>query len=311
MCGQTFQSHAMKNDDTLPEMLFVVGAPRSGSAVLLNFLTVPKSVAWIPQKLEESPDKLILAKRANKLNWPLLGEFYLERRSAWKSVPEPAQGEAFWRHHLNGFSPSDAEPYLPGPEHIKEGEGEKLREVVKEICHYQRRSAFVAEYNGFPRIRLLRHIFPEAKFIQVLRDPRSVAYQMVKRAQGANIPLWKAREKWAVLMPETLQARLKELPESPLNFCGVLVRWYHELYETEMAELPESDRMEVAYSDLLSRPDNILNKVMGFANLPVNKRFKYYVKFHDIQQSNQRTNRNLNSTEVEELVRAVAKVEIK
>ncbi len=304
----TFQSPLMSNDDHLPEMYFVVGAPRSGSSVLLDFLTVPKTVAWIPQKLGENPEKLMLAKRANKLNWPLLGEFYLERRSVWKSVPEPANGEKFWTHYLNGFTPKDTEPYIPGPGQVEPADAEKLREAIKEICHLQRRHRFVAEYSGFPRIQLLRSIFPKAKFIQVLRDPRSVAYQMVKRADGANLPLWKEREKWTSLMPEVLQERMKALPETPLNFCGILVRWFHELYNTEMALLPETDRLEVAYSDLLSRPDKILTKVMQFADLPLNKRFKYYVKFHDIQQSNQRTNRNLNSTEAEQLAQAVEKL---
>ncbi|MDF3130303.1 sulfotransferase [Kiritimatiellaeota bacterium B1221] len=298
----------MSNDNTMPEMLFVVGAPRSGSSVLLDFLTVPKTVAWIPQRLGEHPEKLSLARRANKLNWPLLGEFYLERRSVWKSVPEPANGESFWSHYMHGFTPHDAEPYIPGPEQVSSEDMEKMREIIREICYMQRRQRFVAEYNGFPRIRILKSVFPKAKFIQVLRDPRSVAYQMVKRAEGANLPLWKEREKWAALMPEVLQARLKNLPDTPLNFCGVLVRWYHELYKIEMDELHEMDKMEVAYSDLLSRPDKILGKVMKFADLPQNKRFKYYVKFHDIQQSNQRTNRNLNSTEAEQLAQAVEKV---
>lgn len=290
----------------LPEMIFVVGAPRSGTGVLLDFLTAPKAVAWIPQKLNEHPDKLSLARRANKLNWFLLGEFFLERRSVWKSVSEPALGDAFWRHYLSGFSPTDMHPLVPGPEKVQAAEAEALREAVKQICHVQRRDVFVAEYTGFPRIRLLRSIFPEAKFIQVLRDPRSVAYQMVKRSGGADHAQWKEREQWTALMPPVLQARLAELPPSPLNFCGVLVRWFHDLYQQEMNSLPETDRLEVAYSDLLSRPNPTLKKVMAFAKLKQTKRFDYYVKFHDIQQSNQRTNRNLNSQEAENLALAVA-----
>jgi hypothetical protein len=297
-------------EHNLPEMLFVVGAPRSGTQVLLDFLTVPKNVAWIPQKLGEHPEKLSLARRANKLNWFLLGEFFLERRSVWKSVAEPAQGEAFWAHYLSGFTPRDTDPFLPGPADLKEGEADAVREAVKQICHMQRRGIFAAEYHGLPRIRLMRDIFPEAKFIQVLRDPRSVAYQMVRRTGGADHQQWKEREKWKQLMPPVLQARLETLLPTPLNYCGVLVRWLHELYKTEMNELPETDRLEVAYSDLLSRPNPTLKKVLAFANLPQTKRFDYFVKFHDIQQSNQRTNRNLNSNEAEQLAIAVSGIEI-
>ncbi|WFB35400.1 sulfotransferase [Kiritimatiellota bacterium B12222] len=290
----------------LPDMVFVVGAPRSGSRLLLDFLTVPKNVGWIPQKLADNPEKLSLAVRANKLNWPLLGEFYLERRSYWKSVPEPAVGEAFWEHYLHSFTPADHEPFVPAATQVDASEADRVVEAVKQICHVQRRNRFVAEYSGFPRIDYMRAIFPEAKFIQVIRDPRSVAYQMVKRADGANLKVWEAREQWKTLMPEALKKRMDDLPQSPLNFCGILVRWFHELYKEEMAKLPEGDALEVAYSDLLSRPEKVLTKVMSFVNLPQNTRFKYYVKFHDIQQSNQRTNRSLNADEADQLEQAVA-----
>lgn len=287
-------------------MIFVVGAPRSGTQVLLDFLTVPKDVAWIPEKLGQHPERLGLARKANKLNWFLLGEFFLERRSAWKSVAEPAQGDGFWSHYLSGFTPPDLAPFIPGPAQLREGETEALREAVKQICHTQRRHFFAAEYHGLPRIAMLRTVFPAAKFIQVLRDPRSVAYQMVKRSGGADHAQWREREKWKALMPPVLQARLEALPSTPLNYCGVLVRWLHELYKQELGALPESDQLEVAYSDLLSRPNPTLKKVLAFARIPQTKRFDYYLKFHDIQQSNQRTNRNLNSTEAEQLAEAVA-----
>lgn|GEM_PF-1247149 len=301
-----FQSRPPMSENNLPKMTFIVGAPRSGSTVLLDFLTVPKSMAWIPQKLAEQPKKLSLACRANKLNWPLLGEFFLERRSEWKSVPEPARGQEFWMHYLSKFTSPEAQPNIPGPGDLQDGEAEKLREAIKDLCHYQHRTSFVAEYNGFPRIQMMRAVFPKARFIQVLRDPRSVAYQMVKRGGGANIPLWQHWQQWKSIMPEALQNRLEELPESPLNFCGVLVRWYHDLYKQEMEKLPEEDRHEVAYSDLLARPEITLNKVMKFMDLEMNTRFKYYVKFHDVHSSNQRTNRNLNSQEADELALAVS-----
>ena len=290
----------------LPEMFFVVGAPLSGNTTLLDFLTVPKRVGWIPQRLANKPEKLHLATRARRLNWPLLGEFFLERRSEWKSVPEPARKEEFWEHYLPRFTPSEDQIYVPGPGDVSEEEVKKIREVIKEICFLQKRDRFVSTYSGFPRIRLLRSIFPEAKFIQILRDPRSVAYQMVKKNNRFKHQYWEQKDQLMGLLPEPLQARLQSLSDTPLNYCGVMVRWYHDLYKLEMGELPGEDRLEVAYSDLLSRPEITLKKVMRFSGLDMDKRFKYFLKFHDIQYSNQRTNRNLDNEEAEELALAVS-----
>jgi hypothetical protein len=180
---------------------------------------------------------------------------------------------------------------------------------VCDLCDRQRRGMLVAEYTGFPRIRLMREIFPEARFIQVIRDPRSVAYHMVKKMDGANHQLWQHRRKWKDLMPPALQQRLDELPDTPLNFSGALVRWYHDLYAEETGELPTEAFCEVAYSDLLARPTPTLKKVMKFSGLKMDNRFKYYLKYHDIQQSNQRTNRNLSGTEAEELALAVSQLQ--
>lgn len=295
--------------DIFPNLIFVVGAPRSGTSILLDFLTVPKNVAWIPQKLAENPGNLRFAGRTGRQNWPLLGEFFLERRFAWKSVPQPATGPEFWDHYLPAFTPPESEPTVPGKGEVTESEKEALRRVVCDLCDRQRRGMLVAEYTGFPRIRLMREIFPEARFLQVIRDPRSVAYHMVKKMEGANHLLWQHRGKWKELMPPALQQRLEELPDTPLNFSGVLVRWYHDLYAEETGELPAEDFCEIAYSDLLAKPTLTLKKVMKFAGLEMNNRFKYYLKFHDIQQSNQRTNRNLSGTEAEELALAVSQVQ--
>jgi len=297
----------MKEDD-LPRMVFVCGAPRSGTDLLVDFLTVSRRAGWIPQSLADHPDRLSLAGRVNRQSWPLLGEFFLERRAAWKSVPAPATDARFLEHHCPEFTPPIDAPVMPGPGRVSEASRDRLRGVVTDLAHRQRRSALVLTYTGFPRIRMLREVFPDARFIQSIRDPRSVAYQMVRKVEKMDRSFLEFHEAYAALMPEVLQDRLKELPDSPLVFCGVYARWLHELYKQELAELPEGRGMEVAYSDLLSRPRPTLKKVLEFADFPFNKRFEYYLKFHDIQVSNLRSNRNLNDEESDQLARAVAPV---
>jgi hypothetical protein len=155
---------------------------------------------------------------------------------------------------------------------------------------------------------MLRSIFPNAKFIHTIRDPRSVAYQMIRKSQKVDHTFLEQRKSFISLMPDVLQDRLKALNETPIAFCGVYTRWMHDLYKQEFAELPEEDHIEAAYSDLLSRPEKTLKKTLAFCGYPHNKRFKYYVKFHDIQISNLRTNRNLSNDEADQLTQAVSAV---
>jgi hypothetical protein len=284
----------------------VCGTRHSGSHLLLDFLSVPRQAGWIPDRLAEQPDRLSRASCIHRQSWFLLGEFFLERRKEWKSVPEPAITSDFLTHYLSQFNDQESEPFLPGPEHVSDEEVERLREAVKTIAYYQRKNNLVIGYEGFPRIRMLRRVFPQAKFIQSIRDPRSVAYQMIRKIMKVDHSFLNQRKAYTDLMPEALKQRLEELPDTPVSFCGVYTRWLHELYKEEMAELPEEDQLEVSYSDLLSRPERTLKKTLRFAGFPHDKRFAYYLKFHDIQISNQRTNRNLSTDESEQLTQAVA-----
>jgi len=296
-------------DETLPQIYFVCGTRRSGTDLLLDFLSVPRHAGWIPKKLADHPENLSYATRVHKQNWFLLGEFFLERRFRWKSVPEPAMDGRFLAHYLSGFDLEQDHPVVPGPDLVTEEERNRLIDAVKTVAYRERRNNLVMGYEGFPRIAMLRSVFPNAKFIQIIRDPRSVAYQMIRKIMKVDHSFLDQHEAYVELMPPVLQERYRELPETPISFCGVYTRWLHELYRQEMASLPAEDQLEVAYSDLLSRPEKTLKKVLTFTEYPFDKRFKYYLKFHDIQISNQRTNRNLSSDEAEQLAQAVAPVE--
>ena len=288
------------------QLTFLVGPPRCGASLLLDFLTVARQAAWIPRRLERHPDRLGRAGAVRRLSWPLLGEFWLERRFAWRSVPSPAESAAFWEHYLENFTPPPDAPFVPGPEHVSDDEAASLRGAVEKICRRQGRTRFVAQYTGFPRVAMLRKVFPDARFIQLMRDPRSVAYHMVRKIEGGDHGLWKHRAAYRALMPGDLQARLDELEDTPLNFCGVYIRWLHTLYSGELEAVPETDRMELAYADLMARPKPTLKRALAFVDLPFDKRFQYYLKYHPIQENNRRTKRNLSEREAEQLEAAVS-----
>jgi hypothetical protein len=297
------------SESTLPKLIFVCGTPRSGVDLMLDFLSASKSAGWIPEKLALNPTRLSYARQIHKLCWPLLGEFFLERRYAWDSVAIPAPANTFLHAYLSNFQLGDREYTPPGPEHVKEGEAERLREVLTDIANIQRRNNLLIGYYGFPRVRMLRSIFPEARFMHCIRDPRTLAYRMMMRMQKSGDAFFQKREEIIPHMPEPLQDRLRDLPDVPLAFCGAFIRWFHEAYKEEMEELPENYRIEISYSDLFSRPEYTCKRAMKFAGYPYDKRFKYYLKFHDIQASNQRTNRNLSDEDAEILAQAVAPIE--
>lgn len=296
------------SEEALPNLLFICGTPRSGVEIMLDFLSAPKTAGWIPEQLADNPDTLRYARKIHPQNWPILGEFYLERRYNWKSVANPAPADEFLNHYLSDFNLAQREYIIPGPEHVKEGEADALKTAIGTIADLERKDNLVLGYYGFPRIRMLRSIFPNAKFMQCIRDPRSLTFRMVRRDEQNGNEFYNLREKILPRMPQVLQERFEELGDIPLVFGGIYTRWMHEVYKEEMGELPPGDKLEMSYSDMLSRPPYSCKRAMKFAGYPYNKRFQYYLKFHGIHASNQRTNRNLNEEESELLAKAIAPV---
>ena len=114
-----------------PEMIFVCGTQRSAVDLMLDFLSAPKPAGWLPDKLATHPNRLRHAKRIRYQNWPVLGEFFLERRNHWKSVPSPGRADVFLSSYLSNFNLAGRTFTPPGPEDVKEGEAEALKEMVE------------------------------------------------------------------------------------------------------------------------------------------------------------------------------------
>lgn len=277
--------------------------------MLLDLITGQPELSWVSNKLDRKPAKLSLTRKNRKLDWPLLGEYWFERRYAVKHVPHPAAGHGFWEHWLPGFKVDENAPRVPGPDDVTEAEAEACRKAVEEIQIEQMKDWFVAQYSGFSRISLLRKVFPEAKFIQMQRDPRSVAIRLASDFEkNPDRGFWAKRGEWKALMPAELQARLDNLPDTSLNYAGVLVRWWQELYRGELTALPETDRMSLAYADLLSKPEKTMRRAVKFLGLQESKRMKRYIRFHQIQENNKRLNKDLPDDKAAQLERAVKKM---
>lgn len=290
--------------------IFLVGAPRSGPSVLLDLLTAQPEFGYVTTAVERDPAEVGPSRRTRMYDVPLLGDFWFERRYWKKKLPAPAETAAFWEYYLPGFRYRHEEPRLHTGEGVTEAEAARCREAVEAIQDLQGRELFLGQCAGPSRVAMLRRVFPEAKFIQMQRDPRSVALHLSMRMKqdGSATALWENREGWRALMPAVLQERLEALPDTPLNFAGVMVRWWHVQYREELGALPETDRLSLAYADLLAKPDVTLKRALKFAGLKPAKRLLRYVKYHTVQHSNKRMPRNLPDDATAQLERAVGKL---
>jgi len=108
------------------------------------------------------------------------------------------------------------------------------------------------------RIALLREAFPDARFIEIVRDGRAVALSLANVDWWPDSVVW-----WCGMTPRQWQAKGRD----PWELCAR--EWVEELHVTEhgLARVPERQRLTISYEQLVRDPHGTLSGVALFAGL--------------------------------------------
>jgi hypothetical protein len=133
-------------------------------------------------------------------------------------------------------------------------------------------------------VSLLRREFPEARFLFMHRDGPDTALSMsrfpmfklgvmaTEAAQEAGLPVNASMDEITARLPE----RYLGILSPPYDLCSlpsvqISPVWFGELWSTMicsgttmLAQVPEQDRSEISYSDLLSDTEGTLTRLAGF-----------------------------------------------
>jgi len=150
---------------------------------------------------------------------------------------------------------SDAAPWLE----------RRLRRFFGARAQAEGRAVFMHKFTGWPRARLLATVFPDAKFVHVFRDGRSVAnsYVQVRFWQGyRGIPGWTFGH-----LPEQELRDWQATDYSWPYLAGLEWRLLMTAFETAREEIGSGRWLDVRYEDLVARPSDETTKVLRFAGL--------------------------------------------
>jgi len=167
--------------------VFVIGAGRSGTTVFFDLLTSHSDFCFFTNydDILSATPFIGLARRVfDNRFWQNLG-----RRRDYSGVsdfsslrPRKTEAYRFWRRYAGqDFVRSYLWSQRPSPSTIW-----KVRRKVDQLCGWQRRRCFAAKFTGPGRIGYLREIFPNARFIHIVRDCHSQVHSTL------NVGFWKA-----------------------------------------------------------------------------------------------------------------------
>jgi hypothetical protein len=200
--------------------IFLVGAERSGTTICRLMLDHHPSITWC-NEFEYSVDMM-----PPETGWPNLEDYY-----DWLSTHRIFQATGF-----------KIDPSLSYLELVNSFLTQRLETRNKPIV-----GATVHRHFD----RLLR-IWPDAKFLHIVRDPRDVAYSCIGMGWAGNV--WYGVEKW-------IDAE--------------------QVWEDFSRHLPDEHKLEFTYTDLITRNQETLTRLCNFIGVDFDEKMLTYPDYTD------------------------------
>ena len=264
--------------------IFIVGTGRCGSTAFHRLLGVHPQTMWLSGFAEEFPHKPLWNRWAvTAMGSPAL------RRIFGKRI-KPGENYGFWYTHAYGFAE-------PGRDLV----GSDVTPRVKHQMHAaiepmltSRRSRLLIKLTGWSRIGFLNEVFPDAKFVHIVRDGRAVASSLL------HINAWQWRGwygpyswRYGPLSGED-QAAWEASGRSFVALAGLQWRIHTQAVEAARQMLDPGRFLEVKYEQLCDQPMDTCRRVLQFAELQPSPDFERHVATARITDMSARWRRDLS-----------------
>jgi len=258
-----------KDESSIEKPIFIVGPPRSGTTITYLIMCAHPDLAWfstydikywvprtwVPTQKIITIGNTLLKKPINReLQWMLNGpDEPGKNRSRLPSNLQPIEGNSFWNRIFKDWPKKD----------ISNQAKLEIKKIISDTIKRQNKPRFL---NKAPlhstRLFVLKDIFPDAKFINLIRDPRATIASSLKRHEqegGFAVNSWPIINKSKY---ETL-----DLIQKYAWLYSEVVDASHEFLEINKG----NNFMTIIYEDFMKNPIETLSKMLNFCQLSIPK----------------------------------------
>jgi omega-hydroxy-beta-dihydromenaquinone-9 sulfotransferase len=138
------------------------------------------------------------------------------------------------------------------------------------------RHRFVAKITGWPRVRFLDRIFPQALFIEVFRDPCATAGSLLEVEFWDG---WRGPPNWRRgALPQDLQDIWITEDRSFVALAAIEYVIFQRAIEKCLSVISADRYMRVSYTELCADPISVFRKVILFAGIKWNAGFERKIR---------------------------------
>jgi hypothetical protein len=235
--------------------VFIVGTGRCGSTVFNDVFTHHPQLCWLSHLAEKHPrEPAWNAWAMRAIDLPVFGQ--LARRHI-----DPAEAYAFWDAYAPGFS-RPCRDLLAND--VTPGTRKRLHRAFAQIGS-PRRTRLLAKITGWPRLRYLKEVFPDARFIHVYRDGRAVASSWLRLTWFRG---WSGPSQWLWgELDEKREAKWRQYDRSFVALAALAWEILMEAFDEARATLPAGDYLELSYEHVCANPRAAFAQAVEFAGL--------------------------------------------
>lgn len=254
--------------------IFIVGTGRCGSTILHQIFAQHPQVAFLSRLCQFDHTGADYNRWAMRLlDVPVLGR--LVRRRLW-----PVEPYAFWEHHARGLSEPcrdlDASDVRPETK-------QHLRRILASMLT-KKRQRMLVKFTGWPRLGYLAEIFPDARFVHIIRDGRSVANSLLEVDfwDGYRGPTqWRRGE-----LTRDQKAAWERSGRSFVTLAGIEWKILMDAFETAKRRIDPAQYLEVRYEHFAADPIALCRQILDFCNLERSPSFERTVAGIPIRSTN-------------------------
>jgi hypothetical protein len=265
----------------IKQPIFVIGVGRSGSSIFHRMFCDHPHVAWLSHLCNQYVDKPhINGWMMKQLDYPIIGPYL-------KSKLNPAESYRFWEHYCKGFSRPFRDLYAEDVTH-------KTRQSIQQAMSHMltaKRDRLLIKITGWPRVRFLREIFNDAKFIHIVRDGRAVANSMLTVDWWCG---WQGPQNWR--WGELTAAQQAIFEQHNRSFVALAAIEWNLLMDNMMqaqACVSPNDFFEIRYEDFCLEPVGTFKQIIEYAELAWSADFENAIKTHKLQNTNDKWQKEL------------------
>ena len=274
---ETFSIKKYTTEEIKYPPVFIIGAPRTGSTILYEYITNYLDVTYINNFMCRFHKTLYLASVASKIIFQdKQHNCFDSTQGRTDGLNSPSECGEFWYR----WFPKDR--HFVDFNELSRLQATQIRDVVKAVVNKNNKPIVFKNMNCGQRLRVIKDVFPNALFIYCKRDALYTAQSIIETREK----VCKDRAEWWSIMPKEYNELLKlDYPEQVVK----QIYYVQKQIEEDLSLFGKKQFIEIWYEDFCKSPRLTIENVRDFMSQNgANVRYKAKMIENQINLSQQR-----------------------